>query len=64
MTIHYTAGYANDDHDPVPEEIKEAIYKTVSRLYEKRGDGDNGPVLNSEITDILDMLKVYYNANV
>lgn len=64
VTIPYTAGYTNDDHDAVPEEIKEAIYKTVSRLYEKRGDGDNGPVLSSEITDILDMVKVYYNANV
>lgn len=61
VVITYTAGYA--DADSVPEEIKEAILKTVARLYEKRGDGDDGQVLTDEIIDLLDTVKVYWNAN-
>lgn len=61
VVITYTAGYA--DADSVPEEVKEAILKTVARLYEKRGDGDDGQVLTDEIIDLLDTVKVYWNAN-
>lgn len=64
VAISYTAGYPSDDHGPTPDTIKEAVLKTTARLYEKRGDGDDGPVLTSEITDLLDTIKVYWNANV
>jgi uncharacterized phiE125 gp8 family phage protein len=57
--ITYTAGYA--DADSVPEVIKQAIKATVATLYEHRGDDGHGG-LPLMATDLLDSVKVYWNA--
>lgn len=62
VTITYMAGYTNAGEDHLPEEAIEACGKIVARLYEKRGDEDF-TVLTDEIMDILDNIKVYWNAN-
>jgi len=66
VTIAYTSGYANDDHDPVPEVIKQAMLLQIGSMYENRqndvlGMGVNSLNMNSEY--LLDMVKVYWNAN-
>lgn len=66
VTIAYTAGYANDDHDPVPEVIKQAMLMTIGSLYENRQDevvGAAGHLINWTSQALLDTIKVYYNAN-
>lgn len=62
VTIQYVAGYTNVGEDWLPEDIIEACGKLVARLNEKRGDEDFTP-LTDEIMDILDGVKVYWNAN-
>jgi uncharacterized phiE125 gp8 family phage protein len=64
VTIQYTSGYTNAGEDYLPEEIPEAVAKTVARLYEKRGDDAAGTVLTYEIMDLYDTVKVYWNAHV
>jgi hypothetical protein len=64
LTIQYTCGYTNSLEDYLPEEIPEAVSKTVARMYENRGDADAGPVLTQEIMDLYDSVKVYWNAHV
>lgn len=59
VAITYTTGYAPND---VPEEVKEAILKTTARLYANRGDDDSGSVMTPEIMDLLDTVKVYWDA--
>lgn len=63
VTIQYTCGYTDTGEDYLPEEIPEAVGKTVARMYEKRGDEDSGPVLTDEIRELYDSVKVYWNAN-
>lgn len=59
VVVEYEAG--PDTMDPI---AKEATLKTIARLYEKRGDSDDGPVLTDDITSLLDLIKVYWNAEV
>jgi len=66
VTIAYTSGYANDDHDPIPEVIKHAMLLHIGSLYENRqndvlGTSVNSLNMNSEY--LLDTIKVYWNAN-
>lgn len=66
VTIAYTAGYANDDHDPVKEVIKQAMLMTIGSLYENRQDeviGAEGHLINWTSKALLDTIRVYYNAN-
>lgn len=58
VVIEYEAGNAIED---VPQEAKEAVLRLTARLYEKRGDTDGG-VMTEEITDLLDLIKVYWYA--
>lgn len=64
VTISYTAGYANDEHDPVPEVIKQAILLTVGTLYENRQNEVPGSMneINWNSRTLLDTVKVYGNA--
>lgn len=67
VTITYTAGYANDEHDPVPEVIKQAMLMQIGSLYENRQDeviGTTAHLINWTSQALLDTIKVYYNANV
>lgn len=66
VSIAYTAGYTNDDHDPLPEVIKQAILMQVGSLYENRQDevvGSMGHMINVNSQMLLDTVKVYHNAN-
>lgn len=66
VTIAYTAGYMNDDHDQLPEVIKQAVLMTVATLYENRQDeviAATGNLINWTSQALLDTVKVYYNAN-
>jgi uncharacterized phiE125 gp8 family phage protein len=60
VVVTYVAGA--DDALNVPEEAKLGVKKVISRLYENRGDNDSGSVLTAEIMDVLDPIKVYWNA--
>lgn len=66
ISIAYTAGYENDDHDPLPEVIKQAVLMQVGSLYENRQDevvGSAGHMVNVNSQMLLDTVKVYHNAN-
>jgi len=65
VVISYTAGYANDDHDPLPDVIKSAILLQVGTLYENRQNdivGATVNAVNSNSEFLLDTIKVYYSA--
>ena len=65
VIISYTAGYANDDHDPLPDVIKSAILLQVGTLYENRQNdivGATVNAVNSNSEFLLDTIKVYYSA--
>ncbi len=65
VVISYTAGYANDDHDPLPEVIKSAILLQLGTLYENRQNdivGATVNAVNSNSEFLLDTIKVYYSA--
>jgi uncharacterized phiE125 gp8 family phage protein len=58
VVVTYTAGYGAAD--AVPDVIKHAIKMTVASLYENRGD-EKGSI-PSGAQDLLDTIKVYWNA--
>lgn len=58
VVIEYVAG---NDAENVPPEAKEAVLRLTARLYEKRGDSNDGG-LGEDITDLLDLIKVYWYA--
>lgn len=58
VVITYVAGTATQD---VPYEAKEAVLRLTARLYEKRGDTNEG-LMTEDITDLLDLIKVYWYA--
>jgi uncharacterized phiE125 gp8 family phage protein len=60
VVITYVAGH--ESAEDVPFEAKEAIKKVVSRLYQNRGDDNSGVILTPEIIDLLDCIKVYWDA--
>lgn len=67
VTIAYTAGYTNDDHDIFPAVIKQAILMQVASLYENRQDeviGATANMVNLSSQMMLDTIKAYHNANV
>ena len=43
-------------------EAREAIFRLVAKLFEHRGDSNDGGLMTEEITDLLDMIKVYWYA--
>lgn len=59
IQLDYVAGF--DLAADVYPEAKEAILRLTTRLYEDRGD-ENQPLMTEEITDLLDMIKVYWIA--
>jgi uncharacterized phiE125 gp8 family phage protein len=59
VVIDYTTG---QDVALVPIEAKEAVLRLTARLYEKRGDSSDGGLMSEEITDPLDLIKVYWYA--
>lgn len=59
IVVEYEAG-----PDLMDAIAKEATFKTIARLYEKRGDSQDGPVLTDDVIDLLDLIKVYWNAEV
>lgn len=58
VVIEYVAGV--DQEDALPE-AKEAVLRLTARLHENRGDAGGSP-MSEEITDILDLIKVYWYA--
>lgn len=58
VVIDYVAGNEIED---VPAEAKEAVLRLTARLYEKRGDSNDGG-LSEDVTDLLDLIKVYWYA--
>jgi uncharacterized phiE125 gp8 family phage protein len=62
VTIVYVAGFTNTGEDHLPEEAIDACARLVARFYEKRGDEDFTP-LTDKIMDILDNIKVHWNAH-
>lgn len=60
VVIEYEAGV--DDAVDVFPEAREAIFKLVARMVENRGDTDAGGLFTQEIYDLLDLIKVYWNA--
>lgn len=66
ITISYTAGHTDDNHDPVPSAIKQAILMEVASMYENRQNEVVGATISKLNTDseaLLDTVKVYSNAN-
>ena len=60
VVITYTAGYA--DAADVSEVVKQAIKSTVAMMYEHRGDEEKPGGLSWLAMDLLDTVKVYWNA--
>jgi uncharacterized phiE125 gp8 family phage protein len=60
VQIDYVAGVANAV-DVFPE-AREAIFRLVAKLFEHRGDSNDGGLMTEEITDLLDAIKVYWYA--
>lgn len=58
VVITYVAGTSPEN---VPYEAKEAVLRLTARLYEKRGDTNEG-LMTDDITDLLDLIKVYWYA--
>lgn len=59
VVIEYEAGVAQADVAP---EAKEAVLRLTARLCEKRGDSNEGGLMSEDITDSLDLIKVYWYA--
>lgn len=59
IQLDYVAGF--DLAVDVYPEAKEAILRLTTRLFENRGD-ENQPLMSEDITDLLDMIKVYWIA--
>jgi uncharacterized phiE125 gp8 family phage protein len=58
VVITYTTGYG--DSSAVPVVAKEAIIRRVAHFYENRGDQKSTP--DTDWMDLLDTIKVYWNA--
>lgn len=58
VVIDYVCGSIPAD---VPYEAKEAVLRLTTRLYENRGDVGEG-LMTEDVTDLLDMIKVYWYA--
>ena len=67
ITIEYTAGYDDVSYNPLPEQVKQAMYLTLGALFENRQDEVVGVGSNVRLTmdskAILDTIKVDWNAN-
>jgi len=60
VQIDYVAGV--DNAVDVFPEAREAIFRLVAKLFEHRGDSNDGGLMTEEITDLLDTIKVYWYA--
>jgi len=60
VQIDYIAGV--DNAVDVFPEAREAIFRLVAKLFEHRGDSNDGGLMSEEITDLLDTIKVYWYA--
>ncbi len=63
ITITYVAGYDDVSGEPVPAEAKIAILRLVARMFEDRGDSDNKMIIDDATADLLDPIKVTWNAD-
>lgn len=66
VTISAVCGWTNDDHDLLPDEIKQAILMQVATLFEGRQDEvqSGTAMVNMNSHFLLDSVRAYGNANV